>query len=149
METPTTFFKNFLDWFIIKPKLDKSNHQPPLVEEGNIWWCKIGENIGTEISGKGREYTRPVIIHTKFSRYSYLVIPTTTKLFHSDGITKEGNHYVKIIQNKVEMLACLNQVRVVDYRRLKNKLGKMDDPDFEMLCDKFDLAFQKTAKISP
>ena len=144
--TQPTFLKNFLDWFVIKPKLDKSNHQPPLVEEGNIWWCKIGENIGTEISGKGRDYTRPVIIHTKFSRYSYLVIPTTTKLLHSDGRPKEGDYYIKITQNKVEMLACMNQVRVVDYRRFKNKLGKLDSLDFENVCHKFNSAFQKTQK---
>lgn len=31
------FFKNFLGWFELKPKLDNRNHKPPLVEEGNLW----------------------------------------------------------------------------------------------------------------
>ena len=149
MSTNPTFLKNFLDWFNVKPKVDLSNHQPPLIEEGNIWWCRIGENIGTKISGKGREYTRPVVIHTKFSRYLFLVIPLTTKLFHLNGKSKEGDYYVKVIQNKVEMLACLNQVRVVDYRRFKNKLGDLDEVDFLNISNKLTLAFQKSPKISP
>ena len=41
------FLKNFLSWFVIKPKLDKQNHQPPLVKDRDIFWCRIGENIGT------------------------------------------------------------------------------------------------------
>ncbi len=124
--TQPTFLKNFLDWFTIKPKLDKSNHQPPLVEEGNIWWCKIGENIGTEISGKGREYTRPVIIYKKLSKFTFLVIPLSTK-------TKTGSWFVEFTHDKVKMVACLHQIRVVDYRRINDKIGKMDSTDMSKI----------------
>ena len=126
METTTTFFKNFLDWFIIKPKLDKSNHQPPLVEEGNIWWCKIGENIGTEISGKGREYTRPVIIYKKLSKFTFMVIPLSTKI-------KTGSWFVEFTHDKIKTVACLHRIRVVDYRRMNDKLGKIDSADMDKI----------------
>ena len=44
--------KNFLEWSVLKPKLDQNNSKPPFVKESKIWWCKRGENIGTEISRK-------------------------------------------------------------------------------------------------
>ncbi len=44
------------------------------------------------------------------------------------------------------MLACLNQIRVVDYRRFKNKLGDLDELDFANICDKINLVFQKNQK---
>jgi len=47
------FIKNFLNWFNLKSQLDQNNHKPPSVSEGQIWWCYLGENIGTEVSGKG------------------------------------------------------------------------------------------------
>ncbi len=125
------FLKNFVDWFRLKPKLGIQKHKPPFVEEGDIWWCRFGENIGSEISGKGQEFARPCVIFTKLSSYSFLVIPTTTKLYHLDGTPKGGNRFVRFSQNKVVMLACLSQIRVVDYKRLKNKLGKLDQKDFD------------------
>jgi len=48
------FIKRFQEWFILKPKLDVSNHKPPFVSERDLWWCRLGENIGFESSGKGR-----------------------------------------------------------------------------------------------
>ena len=68
-------FKDFLRWFKLKPKLDNRNHKPPLISEGQIWWCHLGENIGTEINGKGKSFTRPVIIFKKLSQFTFLAIP--------------------------------------------------------------------------
>jgi len=141
-----TFLKNFLGWFTLKPKLDVQNHKPPLVREGEIWWCRMGENIGTEISGKGKEFTCFAIIHTKLSKYSYLVIPTTTKLWSKNGKSKENDRFVKFVHQKVEMLACLSQIRVIDYRRLKNKLGDLDQKDFDDICRGFEDLYKKDKK---
>ena len=68
---PNTFLKNFLEWFQLKPKLDNRNHKTPFVSQGQIWWCHLGENIGTEISGKSSQLTRPVIIFKKLSRHTF------------------------------------------------------------------------------
>ena len=124
------FIKNFLDWFKLKPEIDKSNHKPPLVEEGNIWWFRIGENVGTEISGKGREFFRPVIILKKLSRHSFIVIPCSTKL-------KEGSWYVYFKFNEIEMNACLNQVKAIDYRRLEDLMGTLFEKDYDEIKSKF------------
>ncbi len=137
----TDFVKNFVGWFKLKPKLDSQNHLPPLFNEGEIWWCKLGENVGGEISGKGEEFARPAIVHTKLSKYMLLVVPLTTRLYHENGTPKAGNRFIKFTRNKIDMLACLNQVKVIDYRRLKNKLGDLAENDFNRVCKGFKLLY--------
>lgn len=44
--------KRFLKWIGLKEKLDSIQIKPPFFKEGEIWWCRIGENIGVEINGK-------------------------------------------------------------------------------------------------
>jgi mRNA interferase MazF len=118
------FIKNFTDWFQLKPKLDDRNHKPPLVSQRDIFWCHLGENIGTEISGKSNLYTRPVIIVKKLSRHTFLVIPTSTKI-------KEGSWFVFFKHKEIEMVACLHQIKIIDYRRLQTLIGKLDSRDFQ------------------
>ena len=117
-------FKNFIDSFRLKPKLDCLNHKPPFVSERDIWWCHFGENIGTEISGKGDKYNRPAIIYRKLSKYTFLVIPASTQI-------KEGSWFVFFNHNNIDMVACLHQIRVIDYRRIEKPIGKLNSPDFK------------------
>jgi mRNA interferase MazF len=124
-----SFFKNFTNWFTLKPKLDGNNHKPPLVNIGDIWWCHMGENIGTEISGKSGSFTRPCIILIKFSQYTFFVIPCSSK-------NKEGSWYVSFWHNSKAMIAVLSQARSVDYRRLQNKMGRLDDADMNNIKTK-------------
>ncbi len=131
------YLKNFTGWFQLKPNLDSNNSIPPLVSEGQIWWVQIGENIGTEISGKGPKFTRPGIIYKKLSRYTFLIIPTSSKI-------KEGSWYSKFTFNSIEMVGSLNQIRIIDYRRLDNKMGVLDELDYS----KIKLDFQNLYNFS-
>lgn len=133
-----SFIKNFLEWFKLKPKLDQNNLKPRFVKEAEIWWCKIGENIGTEISGKGEKFTIPCIIYKKLSSYSFVVIPCSTQI-------KDGDWFVKLIQKKKEMVACLHQIKMIDYRRLDNKVGTLDDTDFAKVVVGFENLYNKNA----
>ena len=127
--------KKFQEWFEIKPRLDQSNHQPPLVKDRDIFWCRIGENIGTEISGKGREFFRPVVILKKLSKYTFMVVPTSTQI-------KEGSWFVNFIFGDKEMVACLHQIKVVDYRRLEDKIGSLSIKDFGNIKIGFSVLYQ-------
>ena len=71
----------------MKKKLDEGKHKAPYVSEGDIWWASIGENVGLEIGGKSKLFSRPVIIFRKLAHGFYFVIPTTTKM-------KSGSWYV-------------------------------------------------------
>jgi mRNA interferase MazF len=72
--------EKFMNWIEIKIRLHFKSHEPPLVTEGDIWWASLGENIGTEINGKGPLFTRPLIVLRKLSRETYFVVPVTTQI---------------------------------------------------------------------
>src|SRR5204862_3084369 len=110
----------FLEWIGLKQKLHQGTQTPPLVSAGDIWWASIGENVGSEINGKSRLFSRPVIIFKRLAHDFYFVIPTTTKL-------KVGSWFVPFRQADRNMIASLHQARAVDHRRLSSKLGQLDD----------------------
>lgn len=122
--------KRFLEWIGLKEKLHVVDHKPPLVSQGDIWWVSIGENVGSEINGKSKLFSRPVIIFKKLAHSFYFVIPTTTQV-------REGSWYVKFRQQERDMVACLHQARAIDYRRLSTKLGTLDDEDFARIKKDF------------
>lgn len=123
-------FKNFLEWIALKEKLDSLDSTTPHVSQGQIWWASLGENVGVEINGKSKNFTRPVLIYRKLARNFYLVVPVTSQL-------KSGTWYVHFLQKRKLMAACLHQVRVIDYRRLWGKLGWIDDEDFRKVENGF------------
>lgn len=120
-----TLFK-FIDWIKIKIILDSIVHKPPLIDERDIWWISFGKNIGSEINGKSRLFSRPGIILKKLSSKFYLVAPTISK----DDL---GSWYVKITYAGRQTYVCLHQIRTLDYRRLSNKIGQLDDVQFNKI----------------
>ena len=122
--------KDFDQWNIKKKRLDIATHQPPLVSEGDLWWCAAGENVGVETSGKGNDFTRPVVVLKKFGRVSFLGIPTTTR-------KQKGSWYVAFKHQGIDETAMLNQVRVLSYKRLHAKMGTLDDQDFKNIKEAY------------
>lgn len=122
--------KRFFEWIGLKKKLHFKGSFPPYVNEGDIWWASLGENVGSEINGKSGLFSRPVIIFKKLAHGFYLVVPTTTQ-----GGT--GSWYVTFKQHGRLMKACLHQVRTFDHRRLFSKIGRLDDADFLRIKEAF------------
>lgn len=114
------YIKKFTEWLGLKKKVHEREHQAPLVKEFEIYWVNMGINIGSEIDGKSKSFTRPGIIFKKLAHSFYLIAPTTTQ-------KKEGNWYVPVVHGGKEMYVCLHQIRAVDYRRLQDKIGQVDD----------------------
>lgn len=50
----------------------------PKITEGEVWWVAIGENVGVEINGKSRYFSRPVIVFRKLSHLGFMGIPLST-----------------------------------------------------------------------
>ena len=50
-----------------------------LFKEGEIWWCSLGVNVGTESFGKGETFRRPILIIKKLSSESCIAVPLTSK----------------------------------------------------------------------
>ncbi|CAN5773069.1 hypothetical protein BH11PAT2_BH11PAT2_10340 [soil metagenome] len=122
--------KRFLEWIRIKSALDETIYRAPYVSEGDVWWVNIGENVGYELNGKSKIFTRPVVIYKKFSHNFYFVIPATTKIHI-------GDWYIPYTHRGQKAAACLHQARSIDYRRLHNKMGTLDDADFKRIKEGF------------
>ena len=50
---------------------------------------------------------------------------------------KHGSWYVEIETNGVKRWALLNQVRILDKKRLTNKISEIDKVDFQKVKDRF------------
>ncbi len=114
--------KDFDQWNEIK----KQTHaeRPRLYTVREIWWCRLGVNIGTEQDGSGEKFLRPAVIMRGFGPSACLVIPLTTS-------TRE--HPLRISIGLVEgqdARANISQVRVVDTRRLVEKVGFLEKEVF-------------------
>jgi mRNA interferase MazF len=122
--------KILLNWFYIKLVTNKSNHKPPEIHEGEIWWTRIGENIGKETRGKGRKFTRPVLVLKKYSRHSFFGLPLSTK-------TKKGSWYHEFYFNNKLQNCLLSQGRSMSYKRLNERIGKIGNKRLEIIRDDF------------
>ncbi len=114
--------KDFNEWNVIKKRTQ--DESPRLYTVREIWWCKLGVNIGTEQDGKGEWYVRPCAILRGFGPDACLVVPLTTS-------TRE--HSLRIPVGSVEGVearANLSQIRVIDTRRLTRKVGFLDKDEY-------------------
>ncbi len=110
--------KDFDRWNTVKEQTDVERPRFYTVRE--IWWCKLGVNIGTEQDGKGEWYDRPCVVIRGFGPEACLIIPLTTS-------TREHTLRVPVgLVEGQEARANLSQIRVVDTRRLTRKVGFLE-----------------------
>jgi len=117
--------KNFDKWNI-KKKLTQAE-SPRLYTVREVWWCRLGVNIGTEQDGKGELFLRPIVILRGFGSDACLIVPLTTSV-HKHILRVD----VGIVDGKPAR-ANLSQIRVVDTRRLVEKVGFLDKEIFGRL----------------
>jgi mRNA interferase MazF len=129
MPSITPFIKHFTDWFNLKPKLDNLPHRP-LFQEREVWNCHWGVNIGFELDGKNDKFIRPVLVIKKLTHNTFLGIPLTSKL-------KNGSWYVKSTVRHKEGRYIISQIRILDSKRLYNKIQQISNQDFRIVKDKF------------
>jgi mRNA-degrading endonuclease toxin of MazEF toxin-antitoxin module len=103
--------KDFDYWNSLKKNLD-SKHRNIKFKEGQIWWCSIGLNIGSEQNGGGKNFERPVIILKKFFSKTLLILPITSK-------SKFGNYYFSLDSQNTVILC---QPRLIDSNRLSREI---------------------------
>lgn len=115
--------KEFDKWN--KRKKEINEEEPNFYHAREIRWCSLGINIGFEQDGTSTAYRRPVLIIRGFSRHVCLVVPLTT--------SQKKNRYhmsVGIIEDK-EAFAILSQIRLIDTKRLHDRLVVLDKERFE------------------
>ncbi len=98
-------------------------------KERDIFWAKLGENIGFEQNGKGEEFTRPIIVAKKYSKNMMLAIPLSTTI-------RDGSFFFKFNFKDKASTALLVQNRLLSSKRLVKKIGKIDEKNFVKLKEK-------------
>lgn len=117
--------KDFDGWNEEKKRTQKEI--PRLYTVREIWWCRLGINVGTELDGKGNRFLRPCVIMRAFGPDACLVVPLTTS-------TREHSLRIPVgdVQGE-EARANISQMRVIDTRRLVEKVGFLDEHLFQEL----------------
>lgn len=102
----------------------------PTINEGEIWWCGVGENVGVEINGKSERFSRPVLIIRKFGRFSFVGIPLTSQ-------SHDGSWYAKFQFQGKDSWAVLTQVRSFSVSRLYGRIGTVPNSDLALVTERF------------
>jgi hypothetical protein len=66
--------KRFLQWIGLKEKLHEVTAKPPLVRERDLWWVSFGENVGSEMNGKSKLFSRPGLVLKNSRTGSFLLL---------------------------------------------------------------------------
>lgn len=118
--------KNFDSW----NKLKKDLHERAgnkFYHPRDIWWCSLGVNVGYEQDGKDKDFQRPVLILAGLSKETCVVLPiTTSKHVHKFRIN------IGMCTGK-DSSVILSQIKVIDTKRLVNKIAVLDETMFELI----------------
>jgi len=112
---------DFDRWNILKKKINKKDNLP-LFEEGDLWWCNLGKNVGIETFGKGKYFSRPVLIIKKHNINQIVIIPATKQ-------PKLGKFYYKIESENETSYLLLSQIKVIDTKRLIKIISQVNQEE--------------------
>lgn len=117
--------KDFQKWHREKSYIHHEKVRP-FFHLREVWFCSLGANVGYEQDGGGNKYLRPVLIIRKFNNEVLWVLPFTR---HS----KSGKYYfkIRIIGSKFLSTLILSQIRLIDAKRLRYKIGYVSKQDFK------------------
>lgn len=108
--------RDYRRWHDAKSKIEKSSENLPYFREGEIWWCRLGVNVGHEEDGKGISFSRPVLILKKFNQFLFWALPLSTK-------PKKNPYYFEIkCGDKQKRAAMTSQLRLISSKRLTDKI---------------------------
>lgn len=83
--------KHFDEWNSVKKETDIL--KAPIYKEREVYYMRMGHNIGHEQNGKGDEFVRPVIVLNRLSREMFIGIPLSSQI-------KSGSFYHTVTFSK-------------------------------------------------
>lgn len=121
--------KNFDKWNEVKKRTEQKE-DTAYFREREIYWANIGENIGYEQNGKGKDFMRPLLVFKKYSNKLFCGIPLSTTI-------REGSFFFnfQFLEDR-ESSALLVQAKTFDVKRLDRKIGMIGKDDFKRLEQK-------------
>jgi len=124
--------KDYEKWHRLKEAIHNADESSRLgYRPREVWWVRLGHNVGDEEDGKGIEFTRPVLVVRGFNRHIFWGVPLTS-------IGKQGQYYYpfRVKGSSKTSTAMLSQLRVFDTKRLASKMGIIDIADLDEIKKK-------------
>ncbi len=110
-------------------KYTESQQNRTSFKERDIFYIKAGKNIGFEQNGKWEKFARPFVVVRKFNNQIFWWVPLTTK-------KKEWQYYYSFFCENIEQTAIISQLKLVDAKRMLDKIGMIPQADFNLLKQK-------------
>jgi mRNA interferase MazF len=131
--------KDFDTWNDKKKNIDNDPHARVFFHIRELWFAHLGANVGFEQDGRGDEFLRPILVVRKFNNEVLWVVPLTKT-------EKPNNPYYADFQYAAfpeaegatpsSSVAILSQLRLIDAKRLRYKLGTAHADEFDDLKEK-------------
>ncbi len=136
--------KNIYDNWNIQKQYLQTSHSTDILyfNEGDIWWCALGVNIGDETYGKGDKFTRPILIIKKLSDNLCIVLPLTSQ-------SKKGSWFVDVILEGKKNWIMLHQIRMLHKKRFQLKIGELSSEDFARVKEKLEQLLKLSSDNHP
>lgn len=121
--------QEFQKWHQLKSMLENISKKKVFFHEREIWFLYLGKNLGSEQDGK-KQFRRPVVILKKFNQNLFWGIPLSMQ-------GKNGEYYLEVLDTKnVKRTVILSQLRLLDKKRLLDKIGTVNKEHFKILKEK-------------
>lgn len=117
--------KKFNEWNEVKKETEHTVEKV-YFKERDIFWTRVGENIGYEQNGKGDEFQRPILVVKKYTNDMFLGVPLSTTI-------REGSFYFQFMLDDKISTALLVQHKLYSNKRLMKKMGMINKCDFDNL----------------
>lgn len=96
--------------------------------EREIWWCKLGLNVGSEQDGVSTTFERPVLVIRNFNDSVLWAVPLTRTY-------KPRSRFYVLLDRSPDgdSAAIPSQLRLISSKRLLRKIGAVDAERFELV----------------
>ncbi len=116
--------KDFDTWNNQKKNIQSAGSSQVFCHEREVWWIRVGLNIGDEEDGKGPRFERPILIIKKFGKFLFWGCALSTKL------KPQNKYYIPIQTKDGTQSVIVSQFRLYDAKRLSNKYQTLDTKEF-------------------
>lgn len=102
----------------------------------------IGQNVGDEEDGKGRDFVRPVLIIRKFNQSLFYGLPLSTAI-------KRGKYYYGLTIRGRKNVALLSHMRDYDSKRLIDRLAVINETEYARIQLALIMLLKEPARSRP
>lgn len=114
--------EEFDQWNELKKKIQHNEKLLPF-REREIWWYAAGENLGSEINGKGKRFSRPILIVRKYGNATFFGVPLSTRKL-------SGFWYANVTVKGINRCVLLSQASSLSALRLYEKIDRIPVNEF-------------------